>query len=175
MTSRGTLLTLGLAPGTRQRIRCLPLSRDRRFVHPTEFGCIRLVRARWRGLCASIGVVRSRSRNPSAIALIVAFVAATGSSLIAECAQPEACPMQHDECERTAKIIECCCGHASDASHQGGPIESPVQLTADRSTLPVALAVGAFTDISGTSLRFHSAPPSVSPPDFATRFAPLLI
>ena len=129
----------------------------------------------WRGLCASIGMVLLRSGKLWAIAVMVAILAATSSTLIAECAQPEACPMQHHECDHTARITDCCCGHASDASHQGGPIESRVQLTVDLSTLPVALAVGAFADTSGTSLRFHASPPSISAPDFATRFAPLLI
>ena len=175
MTSLGTLLTLRLMPGIRQRSWCVPPAHGRRPVQLMNFGCVRLVRVTWRGLCASIGMVLSRSEKLSAIALVVALVAATSATLIAECAQPEACPMQHHECDQTVRITECCCGHASDASHQGGPIESRVQLTVDLSTLPLALAVRAFADTPGTSVRVHTAPPSVYPPDFATRFAPLLI
>lgn len=174
MTSLGTLSALGLVPGIRQFNCRLPLSHGHGPVHPTDSGRIPLVRATWRGLCASIGMVLSRSGKLSAIALIVAVLAATSSTLIAECAQPEVCPMQHHECDRTAWITDCC-GHARDASHQGGPIESRVQLTVDLSTLALALAVGAFADIPGTSVRVHTSPPSVYPSDFATRFAPLLI
>ena len=159
-------------PGIRQSSGGAPASPPRPPSPPVFF---RLVRATWRGLCASIGIVLSRSRKLSAIALIVALLAATSSTLIAECAQPDACAMTHHECDHTARITECCCGHASDASHQGGPIESRVQLTVDLSPLPVALAAGTFADTSGTSFQVHTSPPSVSPPDFATRFAPLLI
>jgi hypothetical protein len=111
----------------------------------------------------------------AAIALIIAVVTATGSTLIAEGAQREACAMKHHECNNTARITPCCCGHASDASHQGGPVESRVQLTVDLSPLPVALAAGTFADPFGTSVRIDTSPPPVSLPDFATRFAPLLI
>jgi hypothetical protein len=119
--------------------------------------------------------VSSLRRKLSAIVLIAAVVTTTGATLIAQGAQHEACATNHHECDDTARIAQCCCGHASDASNQGGPVESRVQLTVDLSPLPVALAAGTFADTSGTSFQVHTSPPSVSPPDLATRFAPLLI
>ena len=82
--------------------------------------------------------------------------------------------MDHHECEHSVRAAQFCC-HASDASHQGGPAESRVQLTVDLSPHPAALAAGTFADISGTSLKTHGPPPSFSLTGLATRFAPLLI
>jgi len=119
--------------------------------------------------------VSSVQRKLSAIALIAAVVTTMGANLIARGAQHEACATKHHECDDTAKIAQCCCGHASDASDQSGPVESRVELTVDRSPLPIALTAGTFADASGTSLQVHTSPPSVSPPDLPTRFATLLI
>jgi len=116
--------------------------------------------------------VSSVQRKLSAIALIAAVVTTMGASLIA--AQHEACATKHHACDDTARIAQCCCGHASDASDQSGPVESRVQLTADPSPLPIALTAGTFAD-AGTSLQVHTSPPSVCPPDLPTRFATLLI
>jgi hypothetical protein len=122
----------------------------------------------------TLGMVVSRSERLSALVLIVALVGATSSTLIAQAAQPDACVMTHHECDQTTKVTDCCC-HASDATHQGGPIESRVQLAVDLSPHPVALARGTFEDTARNSVQLHTPPPSVSPPDPASRFAPLLI
>jgi hypothetical protein len=122
MTSFLTLRVLAL-PKIRQRRRPVPLTADRRRVCPIDSGRVRL-REAWRTLCASNGIVLFRPRHLSAIALIVAVIAATSSTLIADCTQPAVCPMQHQECDRATKITDCCCGHASDASRQGGPLDS---------------------------------------------------
>jgi hypothetical protein len=175
MTSLGILFALHLVmPGIRQRSRCMPMSQRRRPVHPRNIGWVRLVRATWPGLCASTSIVLARSRKPSAIALILALAAAASSTLIAQISEPEACVMTHHECDDTAKIADCCC-HASDATHQGGPIESRVQLAVDLSPHPVTLPAGTFAETSRTGQQIHTSPPPASPPDFATRFAPLLI
>ena len=141
-------------------------------VYPMDLGGLRLP-GLWRGLCSFPGIVLSRPWKLSAIALVVTLVAATSSTLIAFGAQHEVCAMHH-ECDQAPRITQCCCGHATDAS-QGGPVESRVQLTVDLSPLPVSLTAGIFADTSGTGLQTHTSPPSVFPPDLATRFAPLLI
>jgi hypothetical protein len=170
MTSLPILRTFGL-PGIRQRT---PQSHGHSPVYLTDLGLLRLLGV-WHGLCSSPCIVLSRTGKLSAIALIVAVVTTTGSTLIAQGAQHEACATKHHECDPTPRIVQCCCGHASDASSQGGPVESRVQLTAHLSPLPVALAAGTFADTSGMSLQVHTSPPSIYPPDLATRFAPLLI
>jgi hypothetical protein len=119
--------------------------------------------------------VSSVHRKLSSLALVAAVVSTLGANLIAWGAQHEACATQHHECDDTARIAQCCCGHASDASNQGGPVESRVRLAVDLSPLPVALVAGTFADTSGTSLQVHTSPPSISPTGLATRFAPLLI
>ena len=172
MTSLPNLGTTG-PPGIRQRGRRGPPSQGRSPACPTDWRGLRLF-GEWLGLCSVHCIVLSRSGTLAAIALIAALVTATGSTLIVECAQREACAMEHHECDRTAKITQCCC-HASDASRHGGPVESRVQLTVDLSPHPAALAAGTFADISEASLKTHPSPPSVSRPDLATRFAPLLI
>lgn len=175
--SRGQFLqraprTSGL-PGIRQRGRHVPLLQGRSPVYPAALRGHRLP-GEWLGLCFVHCIVLSRSGTLSAITLVVALVTATGSTLIVECAQREACAMEHHECEHIARVAQSCC-HASDASHQGGPAESRVQLTVDLSPHPAELAAGVFANISGTSLKTHTSPPSVPAPDLATRFAPLLI
>ena len=133
----------------------------------------RLIEMR-RALCSFIYTVTPRSERLSMIALIAALVAAASSTLIVQATQPAACVMTHHECDHTARITDCCC-LANDASPQGGPIESRVQLAVDLSPHPVALPAGAFADTSGSSLHVHIPPPSASPSDFTTRSAPLLI
>jgi hypothetical protein len=136
----------------------------------------RLSRISRRGSYPAARMVLSRLGKLSAIVLIAAVVTATGSTAIALGAQHEACAAKHHTCPlHTAMIAPCCCGHASDASNQGGPVESRVRLTVDLSPIPVALAVWTVADTSGTNLQFHASPPSVSPPELATRFAPLLV
>jgi len=115
---------------------------------------------------------RGEQRKLAVMALIVAVVAAAGSTLIAQSAR--ACAMVHHECQHTTTITPCCGGHANDAANQGGPVESKIQLTVDLSALPLALT-GVFVDTSGTILRIHTSQPSAFPSDLATRFAPLLI
>jgi len=129
----------------------------------------------WHGLCYTICIVLSVHRKLSAIVLIAAVVSTLAANLIARGAEHEACATNHHECDDTARIAQCCCGHASDASNQGGPVESRVRLTVDFSPLPVALTAETFADASGASLQVHTFPPSISPTDLATRFAPLLI
>ena len=172
MTSLSVLGIPGL-PGIRQTGRSSPQSKGSRPVYRTTGSRRRLIGV-WLGLCSSPCIVQFRSRRSSAIALIVALVAAASSTLIAQATQPEACVMTHHECDHTARIADCCC-LASDASHPAGPIESRVQVVVDLSPHPVALPTGTFADTSRTSLQIHISPPSVSPPDFTTRSAPLLI
>ena len=115
---------------------------------------------------------RRMQRMLAPVALVVAVVAAAGSTLIAQSAR--ACEMKHHECHHTATITPCCCDHANDAANQGGPVESKIQLMVDLSALPLALAA-VFVDTSGTSLRIHTSQPPAFPADLATRFAPLLV
>ena len=129
-----------------------------------------------RALCLSNGIVQPRSARLSAITLIVAILVATGSTLIAQSEPHAACAVNHHECGHTATITTpCCCGHATDASHEGGPVESRVRLTVDLSSLPVVPTAGTFADTSASNLQVDTALPSGSLPDLATRFAPLLI
>jgi hypothetical protein len=173
MTSLRTVSAHDL-PTIRQRCRHTQVWHVRSRVLPRDLGCL-AIGAAWRGLCASIGMVVSRSGKLAAFALIVAIAGATSSTLVAECARPEACPMQHQECHHTSRITECCRGHLGDASHQGGPVEARVQLTVDLSSLPLGLAAGACADVAGTSARIDTSPPSNSCRDLSARFAPLLI
>ena len=141
-------------------------------VNPAAFGCRRLVDA-WRGLC-SIACIVSRSEKLSALALVVALVVATGSTLIAQVGQPGACVMTHHACDHFAKVTLSCC-HAGDPSQQGEPTGFRVQLTVNLSSHPAEVPAEMSADSSVISLRIHTSPRSVCPPDFATRFAPLLI
>ena len=174
MASLTTLRSLGL-PRIRKRLRHRPLSCRLSTPFPATLGGRRRS-GMWRAPCSSTCIVLSRSGALSAIAiaLIVAILTATGSTLSAQGAQPEVCAMQHDVCHHTAKIAQCCC-HASDATHQGGPIESRVQLTVDPSPYPVALSSVAFADTSEPNLQVLTALPSASRAGLATHFAPLLI
>jgi hypothetical protein len=113
-------------------------------------------------------------RRNSATALILALVWATGSNLIALAARPEACAMTHQACGQTAAVAQCCC-HTRDASHRGAPIESRVHFGVDLSLHPVAVAAGMLADVPRTGVRSDRSPTTVPPPDFAARFAPLLI
>lgn len=109
----------------------------------------------------------------SAIALIVAVVTMSSSTLLAQGAQ--ACALKRHACHHAVRSAACCSDHANDAGNQVGPVESRIQLRVALSQLPPALAGGMFADSSRTGLRIRTTPPSVSPPDFTTRFAPLLI
>ena len=171
-TSLRDLQTRGL-PGIRQRHARLPQPQERGSAYPTDGGHRSLI-CEWRAFCSSFRIMPFGPRKLSAVALIVAVVAAASSTLIAQAVQPEACVMSHHECDHTARITDCCC-IASDASHPGGPIESRVQLAVDLSPHPIALPAGTFADTSRTSLQLHTSPPPASPPDFTTRSAPLLI
>jgi hypothetical protein len=133
---------------------------------PRTLGLPGIRERRWR-------IPLSLSGKLSAIALIVAVVSATGSTLIAQSAR--ACGMKHPECHHTATIIPCCCDHASDAANQGGPVESRIRLTVHLSPLPTALAAGTFADTSETSIQIHTSPTPACPPGLATRFVPLLL
>jgi hypothetical protein len=119
--------------------------------------------------------VSSVHRKLSTLALIVALVSTLGANLVGWGTEHEVCATQHHECDDTARIAQCCCGHVSDASNLGGPVETRVRLTVDLSPLPVALPAGTFADATGTSLQIHTPPASRALPDFVTRFAPLLI
>ena len=128
----------------------------------------------WRGPCSSTCIVLSGLAKLRLVALIVALVTAAISPLIAECAQPDACPMQHHACDQTARIADCCCSYSNYASHPGGPVESRVQLAVSLPIPPASLGARGLADI-GTGLPFHTSPLSVLPPRVATRCAPLLI
>lgn len=164
--------TRGL-PDIRQGGLCLRQSPGGRSVRPTEAAAHRRAKA-WRDPCYVASIVSSRSVNLAAFALIGALVAAASSTLIVQAAQPEACVMTQHDCADTPKIADCCC-HADDASHQGGPIESRVQLTVTLSHHPVQLAAGTFADTSVARFHVHTSPASISLPALATRFAPLLV
>lgn len=172
MTSLQALGALGL-PGIRHRGRCMRKSQGRRSLYRAEVSRRRLVGA-WRGFCSMTCIVLSRPGRLSALVLLVALITAASSTLIVQGAQPEACVMTHHECDQTARVTDCCC-LAGDASHQGGPIESRVQLAVDLSPHPVGLLAGTFADTTRNSLQIQTLPPSVSPPDFTTRSAPLLV
>lgn len=170
-TSLPDLRTRGLT-GIRQRHQRMAQAQGRGSVYPADEGRCSLIG--WRAFCSSFRIMPFRPRKLSAFALIVAVVAAASSILIAQAAQPEACVMTPHDCADTPKVADCCC-HFSDATHQGGPIESRVQLAVDLSPHPVALPAGAFADTSASSLHVQIPPPSSSPSDFTTRSAPLLI
>ena len=114
----------------------------------------------------------SRSLHFAALALIFSLVVATGSTLIAQAAQPAPCVMAPHDCHQTTKVTPSCC-HAGDGSQQG-PIESRVQLTVNLSHHPIELAAGTVARTSAR-LEFHTSSASISLPDLATRFAPLLV
>ena len=165
------LSTFALPPIRQHHGRTSPFG-CRTSAYPAAFWCRRLLDA-WRGLC-SIACIVSRSEKLSALALVVSLVVATSSTLIAQVGQPEACVMTHHACDHFAKVTLSCC-HAGDPLQQGGPTGFRVQLTVNLSSHPAEVPAEMFADSSVIGLRIHTSPRSVCPPDFATRFAPLLI
>ena len=110
----------------------------------------------------------------SAVALIAVIVSAQAGLCFA--ADHHAiCPVMQHDCDKAARLTQCCFGEQRDGSNPSGPAASRVQLTAGSTFISLAPLQTVVAPAVQPGARVHTSPTRGTPPDLPTLFATLLI
>ena len=110
----------------------------------------------------------------SALLLVAAIIGAIGVPVFAGAIHAICAAKQHD-CGKAPTIASCCCGDQGDASSQGGPVESSVQLNPSLTFAPCVVVTVDFSSLHAMHVGSNTSPPGASPLDRPTLFSSLLI
>jgi hypothetical protein len=122
----------------------------------------------------SVGAVPSTLTRVklSALVLVAVVIGLAGAPLVAETRH---CDQKPHDCGKVTRIAPCCCGDHGDASNQGGPVETGVQINPGVHVIPALFSSVDFSHQDRTIARLDTSPPRGSPLDLPTLFASLLI
>jgi hypothetical protein len=123
-------------------------------------------------------IVKSLRSLVSALALIVSLVGVTTAPAYAVAGPVDCAPMQtmkqaHDCCKAPA-TVKACCSDRNDASGQGGPIQSRVQINPNLMPAP-GIFVALLSPADRSIVRADGMPPRSGPVDLPTLLSTLLL
>ena len=111
----------------------------------------------------------------SAIALIVATLAAGGAGVLGAQGRYDMCTAKQHDCGTTAKIARCCCAGQNDSSRSPGPVEARTQIAPDVTVVPIVVSTAALMSADTRTSPVQTSPPLLPHADLPTLFASLLI
>ena len=124
---------------------------------------------------AGWGVVPLLRAKLSAIALIVATLAAGGAGVLGAQGRHDMCAARQHDCGRTATIARCCCGAQNDSSRSPAPVEARAQIAPDATAVPIVVAAAMLMSADTRTSQIQKSPPPPRHADLPTLFASLLI
>jgi hypothetical protein len=120
-------------------------------------------------------IVKSLRTAFSVLALVVALIGVSIVPASAGQGRPGCAPVvtgAHDCCTRP--VLKACCSERSDASNQGAPAQSRVQVNPNFTAAPAIFVVDLSSAVRPIG-RAQSAPLHAGPPDLPTFLSTLLI
>src|SRR5512141_2832338 len=97
-----------------------------------------------------------------------------GGSVFAQAARP-VCVAKHHECEKTAKIVKCCCGDQDASRNDSTPVQSRIEIRSDMTAVPALPNIVHVVSAPVLVVPVHTSPPRLCLLDLPTLFVTFLI